>query len=50
MGLKAGMDTALALTGATDEAALAASAIQPTYVLSVLSDLLPDQASQGSRA
>ena len=41
MGLKAGMDTALALTGATDEAALMASAIQPTYVLSQLSDLLP---------
>ncbi|MGD2177535.1 MAG: HAD-IIA family hydrolase [Anaerolineae bacterium] len=45
MGLKAGMDTALALTGATDEGALADSAVQPTYVLSALSDLLPDQES-----
>jgi NagD protein len=45
MGLRAGMDTALALTGATDEAALTASAVQPTYVLSKLSDLLPDQES-----
>jgi NagD protein len=41
MGLKAGMDTALALTGATDEAALRAAAIRPTYVLHRLSDLLP---------
>jgi NagD protein len=41
MGDRAGMDTALALTGATDETALAASAVQPTYVLSRLSDLIP---------
>jgi phosphoglycolate/pyridoxal phosphate phosphatase family enzyme len=39
MGLEAGMATALTLTGATDEAALAASPIQPTYVLHQLSDL-----------
>lgn len=41
MGLEAGMATALTLTGATDEAALAPSPIQPTYVLHQLSDLLP---------
>jgi phosphoglycolate/pyridoxal phosphate phosphatase family enzyme len=41
MGLEAGMDTALTLTGATDEAALATSPIQPTYVLHQLSDLIP---------
>jgi NagD protein len=41
MGYKAGMDTALALTGATDETALAASAVQPTYILNRLSDLVP---------
>jgi NagD protein len=42
MGLNAGMAAALALTGATDEAAVAASSIRPTYVLRVLADLLPD--------
>lgn len=41
MGLNAGMDTALVLTGATDAAALAASPIRPTYVLERLADLLP---------
>ena len=41
MGLEAGMDTALTLTGATDEVALAASPIRPTYVLHRLSELLP---------
>ncbi len=41
MGLKAGMAAALTLTGATDENALAASAIQPTYVFRQLADLLP---------
>jgi NagD protein len=40
MGLDAGMAAALALTGATDEAALARSAVQPTYVLRRLEDLL----------
>jgi NagD protein len=40
MGLNAGMAGALALTGATSEAALAASDIHPTYVLHQLSDLL----------
>lgn len=41
MGLNAGMSGALALTGATDEAALAAANIRPTYVLRRLGDLLP---------
>ncbi|MDX1663292.1 MAG: HAD-IIA family hydrolase [Candidatus Promineifilaceae bacterium] len=41
MGLEAGMDAALVLTGATDEAALADSPIQPTYVIQHLADLLP---------
>ncbi len=41
MGLEAGMDTALALTGATDQATLAASTIQPTYVLRQLAELIP---------
>ncbi len=41
MGLNAGMAAALALTGATDEAALAKSSVQPTYVLHRLGDLLP---------
>lgn len=41
MGLNAGMSGALTLTGATDEAALAASEIKPTYVLRQLADLLP---------
>mgnify|MGYP001457047682 CR=1 FL=1 len=42
MGLEAGMDAALTLTGATTEALLAASAIRPTYVLRQLADLLPE--------
>lgn len=41
MGLDAGMSAALMLTGATPESALAASPIQPTYVLRRLADLLP---------
>ena len=41
MGIEAGMPAALALTGATGESALAASSIQPTYVLHQLADLLP---------
>ena len=41
MGLDAGMAGALTLTGATSEAALAQSSIQPTYVIRRLSDLLP---------
>ena len=41
MGLNAGMDAALVLTGATDEKALAASSIRPTFVLRQLGDLLP---------
>jgi arabinose operon protein AraL len=40
MGREAGMSTALMLTGATPESALAASSIQPTYVLHQLGDLL----------
>ncbi len=42
MGLNAGMDASLVLTGATSEAALAASPIRPTYVLRQLEDLLPE--------
>ena len=41
MGLESGMAAALTLTGATDEAALVASSIRPTYVLHRLSDLIP---------
>jgi arabinose operon protein AraL len=41
MGLSSGMAAALTLTGATGEAALASSPIQPTYVLRQLADLLP---------
>ena len=41
MGLQSGMAGALTLTGATGEAALAASQIQPTYVIHQLADLLP---------
>jgi arabinose operon protein AraL len=41
MGQAAGMSTALMLTGTTPESALAASPIQPTYVLHRLGDLLP---------
>ncbi len=42
MGLKAGMDAALALTGATPESALAAAEIRPTYAVRRLGDLLPE--------
>jgi NagD protein len=42
MGLEAGMDAALTLTGATTEARLAASDIRPTYVVRQLGDLLPE--------
>ena len=41
MGLSSGMAAALTLTGATTEAALATSSIQPTYVVRQLADLLP---------
>ena len=41
MGLSAGMSGALSLTGATNETALAAASIRPTYVLRQLGDLLP---------
>jgi len=44
MGLESGMDTALALTGATDRAALSTSPVRPRYVLRTLSDLLPGPA------
>ena len=43
MGLNAGMFGALTLTGATIPADLAASTIQPTYVLDQLADILPEQ-------
>lgn len=41
MGLDAGMATALTLTGATIEADLAETAVQPTYIIHQLADLLP---------
>lgn len=41
LGLKAGMDTALVLTGATDETILEQSAVRPAYILRRLSELLP---------
>ncbi|MGA2512723.1 MAG: HAD-IIA family hydrolase [Candidatus Limnocylindrales bacterium] len=41
MGLNAGMAAALALTGATTAAMLARSAIEPTFVLHRLEELLP---------
>ncbi len=41
MGLNAGMAGALTLTGATDEAMLAASDIRPTYVIHNLGELIP---------
>jgi len=41
MGLHAGMGAALTLTGATTAEMLARSAIEPTYVLQQLDDLLP---------
>ncbi len=42
MGLRAGMDAALVLTGATSEDTLVRSSIQPTYVLRCLGELLPE--------
>jgi NagD protein len=39
MGLSAGMDTALVLTGATSLDALTRSDIHPTYVLASIADL-----------
>jgi phosphoglycolate/pyridoxal phosphate phosphatase family enzyme len=41
MGQAAGMSTALMLTGTTPPSVLAASTIQPTYILHRLGDLLP---------
>jgi ribonucleotide monophosphatase NagD (HAD superfamily) len=41
MGINAGMDAALTLTGATPAAALAGSDIRPTFVIERLADLLP---------
>jgi len=41
MGLLSGMDAALTLTGATDQTALQASSIQPTYIVRQLWELLP---------
>jgi NagD protein len=40
MGINAGMATALVLTGDADRAKLAASGLQPTYVLARLDELL----------
>ncbi len=42
MGLDAGMSAALTLTGATTEAAAAASPIKPTYTIHQLGELLPE--------
>lgn len=41
MGLEAGMSAALVLTGATPESALADAAVQPTYVLRALEEIVP---------
>jgi NagD protein len=41
MGLDAGMDAALALTGATPASDLAHASIQPTYILQQLAELIP---------
>ncbi len=49
MGVNAGMDTALVLTGATPASALATSPIRPTYVLERLADLLPEGYPSASR-
>lgn len=49
MGLDAGMSAALILTGATTEAMLAQSDIQPTYVLQKLGDLIPKEAGSSFR-
>lgn len=43
MGCAAGMASALVLSGATDRATLAGSAIRPTYVLSGIGQLLSDR-------
>ena len=42
LAVGAGMASAVVLTGATDGAALAASAVQPDYVLTSLPEILPD--------
>ncbi len=41
MGITHGMDTALALTGATKPEALEGSAVRPTYVIAELAQLVP---------
>jgi len=46
LGLNAGMDAALTLTGATGADEAAGSPIQPTYIIGRLADLLP--AAQGA--
>ena len=43
MGLQAGMDTALTLTGATLISDLTASTIRPDYVIQRLEELLPQR-------
>jgi ribonucleotide monophosphatase NagD (HAD superfamily) len=45
MGLNAGMDAALTLTGATDKTILNDSAIKPTYVVQNLGELLESPVS-----
>jgi arabinose operon protein AraL len=41
MGLDAGMDAALTLTGATTRADLEIATVTPTYIIDQLGDLLP---------
>ncbi|RMG98449.1 MAG: HAD-IIA family hydrolase [Chloroflexi bacterium] len=48
MGLEAGMATALTLTGATSEATLASSVIQPMFVIRQLQELIPDESGTAS--
>ncbi len=50
MGREAGLSTALPMTGATSAADLAGSAVQPTYVLRDLGDLLPPGTIAGPAA
>jgi len=47
MGVRAGMHTALVLTGATRRSDLAASSVHPEFVLDDLRGLLPREAAEG---
>jgi NagD protein len=48
MAVNAGIDSALTLTGATDEAMVATAAVRPTYVIRRLSELLEIGLSPGA--